>query len=283
MSEKIKKYLKKFLLSVILFLVIFIVLFYILNLDFSPNKNSIVTDGEKEATSVAKNNDISTRLGSTTFSIETYSEWKNRNGLNDSNSGLDDDPDKDKLPNYLEYVHGTNPLNSDTDGDAYSDKQEIINGYDPDAPGEAKPFVEIKISKINIAAPVVWSKSDKEDDMLKDLENGINHYPKTASFGQNGNSVVSGHSSNYLWAKGDYNHIFKNLNDLEIGDIIVAKTIQANGRVIIYQYRVSDKFITSPDDERIFAPANGPVLTLSTCWPIGTTYNRLIIKTELVK
>ena len=281
-SIKIRKYIERILLIIILALVIFVALFYIVNLDLNPNKNSTVSTS-KTAPNVDMNTEIKNKLGSTTFSVESYSEWTKNNGLDNANNGLDADPDKDGLPNYLEYVYGTDPLNADTDGDKFTDKQEITNGYDPDAPGDAKPAVEITISKINVTAPMVWSISEDETSMLKDLENGVNHYLKTASLGQNGNAVISGHSSNYIWAKGDYNHIFKDLDNLEKGNIIVIKTIQKNGRVIVYQYKVTEKFTTTPDDEKIFANTNEPTLTLTTCWPIGTNLKRLIVKAELVK
>lgn len=281
-TQKIKRYIEKILFLVILFFVIFIALFFIVNLDLDSKKNLIV-DKSGSALGVDTSSEIKSKLGSTTFSVETYVEWAKNRGLDKANNGLDADPDKEGLPNYLEYVHGTNPLASDTDGDKFTDRQEISNGYDPDASGDTKPIVEISIVKMNISAPMVWSKSENEEDMLKDLENGINHYPKSASPGQNGNMVISGHSSNYLWAKGDYNHIFKNLDDLTVGDVIAVKTIQKNGRVIIYSYKVKNKYATLPYDEKIFANTNEPTLTLSTCWPIGTNLKRLIVKAELVK
>lgn len=277
-----KKYLSKIILYAILFIAIFVALFLFVNLDLNPNKNSIVSTNKK-ASIIDTNTEIKSKLGSTTFSVETYDEWAKSKGLNKTNNGLDNDPDKDDLLNYLEYVYGTDPLNADTDGDKFTDKQEIANGYDPDAPGDAKPVVEITISKINVTVPMVWSQSEDDDAMLKDLENGVNHYLKTASPGQNGNSVISGHSSNYIWAKGDYNHVFKDLNNLESGDSVIIKTIQKNGRVIIYQYKVTEKFTTIPDDEKIFANTDEPTITLSTCWPIGTNLKRLIVKAELVK
>ena len=41
------------------------------------------------------------------------------------------DSDQDLLPDYLEKILGTNENNSDTDGDSYSDFEEIKNGYNP--------------------------------------------------------------------------------------------------------------------------------------------------------
>ncbi|MCK4592721.1 hypothetical protein KAT63_04795 [Candidatus Parcubacteria bacterium] len=41
------------------------------------------------------------------------------------------DTDQDGLPDYLEKIIGTDINNSDTDGDSYSDFEEIKNGYNP--------------------------------------------------------------------------------------------------------------------------------------------------------
>ena len=41
------------------------------------------------------------------------------------------DSDQDGLPDYIEKILGTDENNSDTDGDSYSDFEEIKNGYDP--------------------------------------------------------------------------------------------------------------------------------------------------------
>lgn len=266
-----------------LFISIFVGLFYLVNLDFKPDsKNKPIS---QSLAGLNLDEEIKKRLGSTDISMESYSAWAIRLGLDASNSGLDQDPDGDDLANYLEYVYGTNPLAKDSDNDAYSDKSEIANGYDPDAPGDSniKPRVEISIAKISISAPMIWSKSEKEQDMLKELENGLGHYFKTSAPGQLGNMIVSGHSSNYLWAKGDYNHVFKDLDNLEKGDVITATTFQKNGKVIIYRYVVSEKFVTVPNDARIFENSENPILTLSTCWPIGTNFRRLIVKAELQK
>ena len=228
------------------------------------------------------NDELKKRVGSDNVGLAGFSDWAKANNLS-GNNVYAADPDGDGLPNYLEYIHGTDPNNPDTDDDGFSDSREISNGYDPDSKGDTMTIVSVEIDKIGVEAPMVWSKTDIEDNMLSDLENGVAHYAKTAAPGEKGNMIISGHSSNYIWAKGEYNHIFKDLNNLEKGDIIAIKTIQKNGRIIDYQYRVSDNFITVPNDERIFATTDAPTLTLSTCWPIGTNLRRDIIKADLIK
>lgn len=192
------------------------------------------------------------------------------------------DFDGDGLTNDLEAIHGTDPMKADTDGDGYADLREITNGYDPAAPGDARPAVELSIAKINIVAPMVWSKNEDEKSQLEDLKNGVAHFPKTASPGQSGNMIVSGHSSNYLWAAGNYNYIFRNLNSLSPGDIVDVKTIQQNGKVITYRYKISEKFTTVPNDARIFEDSGEPAITLSTCWPLGSNARRLIARGDKI-
>lgn len=262
-------------------LAVFLTLFYVANTDIFSKKNE--TYQERNASNIASNDEIKKLAGSTEFSQATYEEWVKYFNLEAGKNGANDDPDNDSLPNYLEFLYGTDPTKADTDGDGFSDRQEIANGYDPDAPGDTRPQVEISIAKMNITAPMVWSKSEDEASQLEDLKKGVAHFPKSAAPGQVGNMIVSGHSSNYFWVKGDYNYIFKDLNNLQKDDVIRIKTVQKNGRVITYFYKVTDKFITAPDDSEIFQNTDNPTLTLSTCWPLGTNLERLIVKAELVK
>jgi hypothetical protein len=48
------------------------------------------------------------------------------------------DDDSDGLPNVLETIFGTDPKKVDTDGDGFSDKDEIKAGSDPTGPGKLK-------------------------------------------------------------------------------------------------------------------------------------------------
>ena len=262
-------------------LAIFFILFYLSNLDILPSNQELPASSNVPSDNIDQ--ELKKRMGSSSFTYLDYNGWAKQYNLGLGNEKYDGDPDKDGLPNFLEYAHGTNPQNADTDGDTYTDKDEIAHGYDPSFPGDRKMKVELSIGKISVNAPMIWSVNEDENNLSEDLKKGIVHYPKTASPGQNGNMVISGHSSNYIWVKGDYNYIFKDLNNLEIGDLISVKTIQYNGTVVIYQYKVSEKMIAVPDDERIFIETSNPSLTLSTCWPLGTTFRRLVVKAQLVK
>lgn len=280
-SEKSKLQLKKAGILVGLFLALFFVGFYGINLlDFRSLTNKAQQVNLSEETKLKE--ELAKKTAADGIDTADFQEWAKKNKLSGA-AVYDGDPDGDGLANNLEYLHGTDPKNADTDGDKFSDKQEITNGYDPDAPGDAKPEVFVKIEKIAVDVPMIWTQSENEKISLKDLESGLSHFPKSAAPGENGNAIISGHSSNFVWAKGDYNYIFKNLNNLEKGDIVNIKTIQKNGKVFVYKYQINDKFVTTADDEKIFLETENPSLTLSTCWPLGTNLKRLIVKADLVR
>ncbi|MEA3322715.1 MAG: sortase [Patescibacteria group bacterium] len=192
-----------------------------------------------------------------------------------------DDFDNDGLTYYDEYIQGTDPKKKDTDGDGYSDGDEVHNGYEPASPGETRPQVTLAIDKINIDVPVILSNSADEAALQEDLNNGVIHYPGMAMPGQRGNVYIAGHSSNYVWSKGAYNYAFRQLNDLVVNDVIVIKTKMSTGKEIEYKYIITLKEEVSPDDGRIFADTQSQELTLTTCWPLGTNARRIMVKAQL--
>ncbi|MBT4251408.1 sortase [bacterium] len=209
--------------------------------------------------------------------------WETEVGLSIKENDRDKDQDQDMLPNYLEFAHHTDPFKKDSDGDSFSDAQEIKNGYDPTAAGDVRPNFSLSIQKIDVDAPIVWSKSLDDKELLKDLEEGVVRLPATGVPTQNGNTVISGHSSNYLWAKGEYNHIFKKINNLELGDKITIKTTQRNGKSFEHNFVIKNKDVVKADDPSIFESSEEPVVTLVTCWPLNTTWKRLVIRATLEK
>lgn len=268
-----------------LFLNIFAAIFYITNLYITPSEaRGDETAVKKEANKEAADENLKKKISATGISFSGYEEWTKKFHFEDDKKDVDNDPDGDKMPNYLEYVYGTNPVKADSDGDSYDDKSEIAHGYDPtESVGDPRPELSVVIGKISLQAPVIWSNSENENEMMGDLQNGVIHYYNTAAPGQNGNMIISGHSSNYVWAKGNYNHIFKDLDRLERDDIVIVRSAQKNGKIISYRYKITDKRVTTAEDQTVFENTPGPTLTLVTCWPLGTNLKRLVVRAVLVK
>jgi len=142
----------------------------------------------------------------------------------------------------------------------------------------------ILIPKIGKNIPLVnvehFDASNSEEwhkIFMKELEKGIIKYPGSADPGREGNSFIFGHSSNYPWAKGDYNNVFALLNELTPGDEIIVFFKQKK-----YVYIVREKNIVKPGHvSSLGDTSHKKQLTLMTCWPLGTTLNRLLVITEL--
>ena len=139
----------------------------------------------------------------------------------------------------------------------------------------------LEIPSIGVNVPLIWSKDPKYFDT--DLKSGVIHYPGTAMPGQVGTSYISGHSSNYSWAKGDYNRIFTKINDVPDNASFKITVVQKNGKDAILHYAVTGRKEFLPTDPAQFANQGKSIVALSTCWPINTTQKRLLLYGELTQ
>jgi sortase A len=103
-----------------------------------------------------------------------------------------------------------------------------------------------------------------------DLKQGPGHYPDTPMPGQLGNSAIAGHRTTY-------GQPFYRLDELAVGDQIIATTVQ--GRFV---YRVTGSQVVSPSDSQVVATTDPTVatLTLTTCTPRYTAAKRLIVSAD---
>ncbi len=115
------------------------------------------------------------------------------------------------------------------------------------------------------------------------LQQGVAHAKGTVFPGMNGTIYLFAHSTDNFWDVGRYNAVFYLLKDLSKGDDIV---VYYQG--IRYDYIVDDSKIVNPDDTSYITNAqktlhvNDPhvgseQLILQTCWPPGTTLERLLV------
>lgn len=79
---------------------------------------------------------------------------------------------------------------------------------------------------------------------------------------------------------GEYNDVFALLDKLDDGDEIIVYYNQQK-----FVYRVNKKDVILPGDVSVLQKdkTDHSELNLMTCWPIGTTFKRLIVSAELVK
>lgn len=133
------------------------------------------------------------------------------------------------------------------------------------------------IDKIGVNAPVVEIENANEDVIQKGLEGGVVHYPGTGNPGEVGNYFIFGHSSDYIWRSGAYKDVFALLGRLENGDEV---KVYYQGK--LYQYRVEDKIIVSPEKVDVLNPTPDATLSLMTCWPVGTPLKRLVVRAKLI-
>ncbi|MEX1995520.1 MAG: class D sortase [Candidatus Saccharimonadales bacterium] len=138
---------------------------------------------------------------------------------------------------------------------------------------------KIIIPKINVEIPVVYDLQTAEDRAIQNaLEDGVVHYAGTAAPGQDGNSVIVGHSSNNLLNRGKYKFAFVLLSRLENGDTFY---LQKDGTR--YTYQVYRKSIVKPTDVSVLGNTDkSATATLITCDPPGTSANRLVVVGEQI-
>lgn len=124
------------------------------------------------------------------------------------------------------------------------------------------------------------SYTEMHNIFMQELIKWVVRYPGTAEPGQKWNAFIFGHSSNYPWIKSDYNDVFALLDTLENGDEVIVYYNQKK-----FVYRITDRAIVKPGNVDVLnsRDPNKKEISLMTCWPIGTTLERIILFGELVE
>jgi sortase A len=133
----------------------------------------------------------------------------------------------------------------------------------------------LRINKLSIQAPIIANVDGSDDKAyFQALENGVAHMINTLLPGAKGRTVIFGHSSKPSGYKGKFGQTFSRLNELTLGDEIIIANIKTEEAVV---YRVSEKRLVDEKDVSVVRPMDSPILTLLTCWPIGTHDKRLAV------
>jgi len=168
---------------------------------------------------------------------------------------------------------GTSPEDLSEQAAATFEEDDPTMALDADASGgggpagfdEGEAIGSVAFPSLDEQLPVVYDATPAA------LTVGPGWIPGSAELGTAGNAVISGHRTTY-------GAPFRNIGDLAHGDRIVVE--QGHQRFV---YEVRDRFITVPEDTRLTGHTSGARLTLTTCHPIGSARERLIIQAELVE
>ncbi len=172
----------------------------------------------------------------------------------------------------------------------YEDELSVVDeGMDTEfSQWELTHVWNIAIPAIGIRAPVIvpsmkyWSRQAwelLEKQMQVGLRYGAVAYPHSVGPGEKGSLIIAGHSSppDAMAKQSAYGNLFAKLPDIEIGEEI---SVSERGSPV--SYRVVKKFIVSPKETAILAQQyDERILKLITCYPVGTTRDRMVILAEM--
>lgn len=140
------------------------------------------------------------------------------------------------------------------------------------------PKIGKNIPLIDVSVDHGASFETMHEVFMEELRKGIVRYPGTAEPGTLGNTFIFWHSSNFPWVKSEYNDVFALLDKLEKGDEIIIYYYQKK-----FVYKVTEHREVTPGDVKTLESRDKTKkeLSLMTCWPVGTTLDRLIVFAEL--
>ncbi len=149
----------------------------------------------------------------------------------------------------------------------------------PTKPG-SKPTTKLNVKEYLLSIPKLNIDKAKVVVGGEDLTKSLIHYVATSLPGESGNVVIFGHSTlPQLYNTKNYETIFTYLPSLERGDKIAVKVGDVD-----YEYEVYEMFVVKPDQVSVLEQDySSSYLTLVTCVPPGTFWNRLVVKAKLTR
>lgn len=131
----------------------------------------------------------------------------------------------------------------------------------------------IIIPRLGIDEPVVFNVDpNDEQQYTAALKQGIAHASSTSYPDESGLGYYFAHSSSPGF-RSQFNAIFYLLNKLEVDDEVYIWHEQKR-----YRYLVTHKEIRQPSEvDFLYQKYDGEHIVLQTCWPPGTTKERLLV------
>lgn len=137
----------------------------------------------------------------------------------------------------------------------------------------------INVKEYSLSIPKLNIENAKVIVGGEDLKKSLIQFVPTSLPGENGNVVILGHSTlPQLYNTKDYKTIFTYLPALKKGDQVEVKLGDQT-----FVYKVYEMIVVKPDKVSVLNQRfDDSYLTLITCVPPGTYWNRLIVKAKLV-
>lgn len=141
----------------------------------------------------------------------------------------------------------------------------------PELPMDINDF-SITVPKINLQAKVIPEVDPtNEVEYTEKLKQGVAHAKGSYLPGQGGPIFLFSHSTDSIFDISEYDALFYGIKDLKVGDEI---TINFEGKQ--YKYKMTGQKIISADDLSNIQNSKADLI-LSTCYPPGTTWKRLLV------
>ena len=134
----------------------------------------------------------------------------------------------------------------------------------------------ITIPEIDSQLPIVTATTTEMVELHSLLDLGVVLYPKSARFGQLGQTILLGHSAPVNWPKIKHDTAFSRIDELAAGSPILV-----NYKGNAYQYTVVRTQIINRGVNLPELPGNGNSLLLVSCWPPGRNLNRIVVEAML--
>lgn len=136
------------------------------------------------------------------------------------------------------------------------------------------------IPKVGINTAVIPAVNPASPgEYLEALKKGVAHASTSYFPDEDGTVYLFSHSTNYDWFVSDLNAVFYLLKNLSEGDLIV---VFYKGKQ--YTYKLREKRIVKPTETSYLIPQKGArTLILQTCWPPGSTAERLLLFADLIE
>lgn len=153
-----------------------------------------------------------------------------------------------------------------------------IKDWFPERPQSAQFSNTLTQKEYWISIPKLGIQGAKVEAGGDDLAKNLIHYLPSTAPGEYGSVNIFGHSTlPQLFDVKDYKTIFTYLPNLSKGDRIF---VEYEGEK--YEYEIYDMFVVKPEQVSVLEPQyDASYLTLITCVPPGTYWNRLVVRSKL--